>query len=221
MNREKFYQGIIIFMLICFMIFFIKSYNNFTELSAINDELINLVDNQKTDYEKIIEQWKQSYEDLQSSYGDLLVEKRSLELERKQVNIPVYDFTEEEVYLIAQCVEAEAGYYEGHKLSQQYVTQVIINRLHSGQFPNSVEEVIYQKVNGVPQFSVAYNGMMDREVEQKTLSNVYSAIVHGTDLPEYVLYFYNVSVTENWVNTLNTYVIESGTVFAYRSKEVY
>ena len=222
MNREKFYQGIIIFMLICFMIFFIKSYNNFTELSAINDELINLVDNQKTDYEKIIEQWKQSYEDLQSSYGDLLVEKRSLELERKQVNIPVYDFTEEEVYLIAQCVEAEAGYYEGHELSQQYVTQVILNRLHSGQFPNAVEEVIYQKTNGCPQFSVAYNGMMDdREVEPETLANVYSVLVHGTDLPEYVLYFYSASVTENWVNTLNTYTTESGTVFAYESKEVY
>ena len=128
----------------------------------------------------------------------------------------------DELEYLAACVEAEAGYYEGHELSQQYITQVILNRLHSGQFPNSVEEVIYQKTNGCPQFSVAYNGMMDdREVEPETLANVYSVLVHGTDLPEYVLYFYSASVTENWVNTLNTYTTESGTVFAYESKEVY
>lgn len=222
MKREKIYQGIILFMLIGFLLFFIKTDEIINESSATNDELISLVDQQREDNEEIISQWENSYEELQCEYGALLVEKHQIELNQKQVEIPVYDFTEAEVYLIAQCVEAEAGYYEGHELSQQYVTQVILNRLHSGQFPNSVEEVIYQKTDGCPQFSVAYNGMMDdREVEPETLANVYSVLVHGTDLPEYVLYFYSASVTENWVNTLNTYTTESGTVFAYESKEVY
>ena len=71
-------------------------------------------------------------------------------------------------------------------------------------------------MNGVPQFSVAFNGMMDdREVTPETLANVYEVIVHGTDLPDYVLYFYSASVKENWVNNLNTYTTLEGTVFAY------
>lgn len=218
MKRERVYQGVTIFMLIGFILFVINSNNKYMELVEVNNELTDLIDRQREDNEEIVSQWESSYEELQIDYGKLLVEKEQLE----QVELPVYDFTESEVYLIAQCVEAEAGYYEGHELSQQYITQVILNRLHSGQFPNSVEEVIYQKTNGCPQFSVAYNGMMDdREVEPETLANVYSVLVHGTDLPEYVLYFYSASVTENWVNTLNTYTTESGTVFAYESKEVY
>ena len=188
----------------------------------VNESYESLIDKQKEDSGKIISNWENSYGDLQSKYGQLIIENEKLKDQLKEVELPTYDFTEAEVYLIAQCVEAEAGYYEGHELSQQYVTQVILNRLHSGQFPNAVEEVIYQKTDGCPQFSVAYNGMMDdREVQPETLANVYSVLVHGTDLPEYVLYFYSASVTENWVNTLNTYTTESGTVFAYESKEVY
>ena len=92
-----------------------------------------------------------------------------------------------------------------------------MNRLHSSQFPNSVEGVIYQKSGSVPQFSVAYNGMINREVESETLANVYSVLVHGTDLPEYILYFHSDGVS----SSLNTYAVESGTVFAYRDKEDY
>ena len=182
-------------------------------------DMEELLDRQRNEQDALITTLEESYGELQNSYIELVDKNERLEsrLQEKRCK-----YTEDEVYLLAQCVEAEAGYYEGHELSQQYVTQVILNRLHSGQFPNAVEEVIYQKTNGCPQFSVAYNGMMDdREVEPETLANVYSVLVHGTDLPEYVLYFYSASVTENWVNTLNTYTTESGTVFAYESKEVY
>lgn len=63
--------------------------------------------------------------------------------------------------------------------------------------------------------------MDDRVVEPETLANVYKVIVHGTDLPEYVCYFYSDSVTENWVNKLPVYDTVDGTVFAYESKEDY
>lgn len=50
---------------------------------------------------------------------------------------------------------------------------------------------------------------------------MYKVIVHGTDLPEYVCYFYSDSVTENWVNKLPVYDTVDGTVFAYENKEDY
>ena len=132
----------------------------------------------------------------------------------------MYEYTEEEIYLLAQCVEAEAGYYQGHETSQQYITQVILNRVESSEFPNSIEEVIYQKVNDTPQFSVAYNGMIDREVQVETLAKVYYVLLHGTDLPDYVLYFYSDKVNNNWVNSLEVYAKLQGTVFAYSGGDV-
>ena len=112
---------------------------------------------------------------------------------------------------------ARAG--ENHFESQKYITQVILNRLHSDEFPNTIDGVIYQKTaRGVPQFSVAYDGSMNREVRAETLANVYSVLLHGTNLPEYVLYFYSTEVKNNWVNTLPTYDTVEGTVFAYEEE---
>ena len=216
--KERVYQGVILVLLVLFIVFFNKTHNNYMDLLEVNDELTALIDRQRSNNEEVVNLWKESYEELQVDYGKLLKENDELQ----KVEVADYYFTEAEVYLIAQVVEAEAGYYEGHELSQQYVCQVILNRLHSGKFPSSVEEVIYEKNNGCPQFSVAYNGMMDdRVVEPETLANVYKVIVHGTDLPEYVCYFYSDSVTENWVNKLPVYDTVDGTVFAYENKEGY
>lgn len=214
--KERVYQGIILVLLVLFLVFFNKTHNNYMDLLEVNDELTALIDKQRSNNEEVVNLWKESYEELQVDYGKLLKENDELQ----KVEVADYYFTEAEVYLIAQVVEAEAGYYEGHELSQQYVCQVILNRLHSSEFPNNVEEIIYQKVCGIPQFSVAYNGMIDdREVEPETLANVYHVICHGTNLPEYVQYFYSASVEENWVNTLEIYDTVEGTVFAYEQEE--
>lgn len=214
--KERIYQGVIVALLLTLLVFVVKSNKNYMDLLEVNESQQTLIEQQREDYQVVIDDWTKSYEDLQTEYGKLLVENDQLNKKLNEVVLPVYDYTEAEIYLIAQCVQAEAGNYEDHYLSQQYVCQVILNRLHNSQFPNYVEEVIYQKTDGIPQFSVAYNGAIDEvEVEPETLTNVYSVIVNGTDLPEYVMYFYSASVKENWVNTLQTYTTVQGTVFAY------
>lgn len=212
--KRHFYQGVIVVLLCFFIFFFTESHQNYMDLLECNDDLVSLVDEQRNHCDILVATWEDRYEKLLSYYGKLLIEKDKLERQE----LATYYFTEEEVYLIAQCVEAEMGMYEQ---SQKWGTKVILNRLHSNKFPDSVEEVIYQKVNGVPQFSVAYNGTIDREVQPETLANVYSVIVHGSDLPEYVCYFYSAKVVENWVNELPVYDTVDGTVFAYKDKEDY
>lgn len=213
-RRETIYQGGIIVLLILFIIFVVCSHKNYMDLLEVNKSYESLIDKQREDKDEIVKKWEDSYDDLQTQYGQLLVENEKLKDQVEETELPTYDFTEAEVYLIAQCAEAEAG--EKNYQAQQYIVQVILNRIHSGEFPKTADEVIYQKVSGVPQFSVAFNGMMDdREVTPETLANVYGVIVHGTDLPEYVCYFYSASVKENWVNSLNTYTTVEGTVFAY------
>ena len=180
-------------------------------------DMEELLNRQRNEQDALITTLEESYGELQNSYIELVDKNERLEsgLQEKRCK-----YTEDEVYLLAQCVEAEAGY---NPESQKYVTQVILNRVNSSRYPDTIREVIYQKTGrGVAQFSVAYNGSMEgREVKSKTLANVYNVLLFGTHLPEYVQYFYSVKVTNNWVNTLNTHTTVGGTVFAYASKEVF
>lgn len=156
------------------------------------------------EYEKIEEEIIEEVEEVEEETHNILT-------------LPEYGFTEEEIYMLAQCVEAEAGNSANAPESQKYVTQVILNRLHSSSYPDTLREVIYQKNGKTPQFSVAYNGMMEKLVPQpETFNNVYHVIVHGTDMPDYVYFFYADYVSNNWVNSLNVWDTIDGTVFAYK-----
>lgn len=208
-SNEGIYQGIIVLILVLFSLFFIISHNNFKDIVAVTDEQSKMLQVQRDKYETIIKDIDKK-EEVTPTPEEKPEEKTYMEVE-----IPVYEYTKEEVYLLAQCVEAEAGV--NNLESQKYVTQVILNRVHSTQFPDTIKEVIYQKSGKSSQFSVAYNGAMEREVKPQTLVTVYSVIVHGTDLPDYVLFFYADYLEEdNWVKNLNTYLECEGTVFAYK-----
>lgn len=172
-----------------------------------------------TEREEVTSLWEKNYNELKSQYETLMAENKELTLKSKKSEYSKSEFTEDEIYMLAQCVEAEAGI--GNEKSQRYVTQVILNRLHSDRYPNTLKKVIYQKTAGnIPQFSVAYDGSMEGiVVKEETLENVRDVLKNGTDLPKYVFFFYSDTVTNNWVNTLNTYKVVDGTVFAYSSKE--
>lgn len=207
--------------LVMFIVYAYISSSNYETLLEVCDTKSNTIEKQKTHYEETISKLEDRCEDLTSKYFNSVEENSNLKSRLRRVKLPTYKYSEDEVYLLAQCVEAEAGYYDGHATSQRFIAQVILNRVHSGKFPNSIREVIYQKDDGIPQFSVAYDGAINREVRDDTLANVYSVLVHGTSLPEYVCYFYSASVKENWVNTLPIYDTVEGTVFAYEGKEDY
>lgn len=62
----------------------------------------------------------------------------------------------DEMEMIAQLVMAEAGNQD--LAGKRYVVDVVLNRVDSDDFPNTVEEVIFQK----NQFSVIENGAFDK-----------------------------------------------------------
>ena len=69
---------------------------------------------------------------------------------------PEFSLTDEEINLIAliTMAEAEGESEEGKRL----VIDTILNRVDHNRFPNTVEEVIYQK----SQFTCVWNGRIDR-----------------------------------------------------------
>ena len=63
-----------------------------------------------------------------------------------------------EIELLAQVIEAEAGNQD--ELGKRYVADVILNRVDSALFPDTIEEVIYQA--GPTQFSCMNDGNFNK-----------------------------------------------------------
>lgn len=122
-------------------------------------------------------------------------------------NIPAGD---DMVHLLARLVNGEARGepYEG----QVAVAAVILNRVKSPKFPNTIASVIYQK----SQFSCVTDGQFNEPIEEN--STVYKAAqeaMNGSDPTNGALYFYNPSKTKSkWLFSLPTTMTIGKHVFA-------
>ncbi len=102
------------------------------------------------------------------------------------------------VKLLARLINGEARGepYEG----QVAVGAVIMNRVKSAKFPNTIAGVIYQK----GQFSCVTDGQLNAAIEEN--STVYKAAqdaMNGSDPTNGALYFYNPSKTKSkWLFSL-------------------
>ncbi|MDO4283477.1 MAG: cell wall hydrolase [Clostridia bacterium] len=114
-----------------------------------------------------------------------------------KTNVPVGD---DMVDLLARLVNGEARGepYEG----QVAVAAVILNRVKSPKFPNTIAAVIYQK----SQFSCVTDGQFDVPIDEN--STVYKAAeeaMNGADPTNGALYFYNPAKTSSkWLYSLPT-----------------
>ena len=91
-----------------------------------------------------------------------------------------------EVEMLAKLIQSEAGNqsYTGRVL----VADVVINRMESSDFPNTIEEVINQK----NQFSVVKNGMFEKAGKNLNEENIKIATQELATMKRYndgVLYF--------------------------------
>lgn len=124
----------------------------------------------------------------------------------------VYHLSEEELGVLQRIVEAEAGNEdEDGKL---LVANVVLNRVNSDKFPDTVSEVVFQREKGVSQFSPVYNGSYYRvTVSEETVNAVKRALM-GEDISQGALYFaarkYADSGKMRWFDTKLTYLFVYG-----------
>ena len=99
----------------------------------------------------------------------------------------VYNLSEEDYKVLLRIVEAEAGGedIEGRML----VASVVLNRVESDDFPDTVKEVVFQKENGTAQFSPAYSGRYDRVTVSEATIEAVERVLNGEDLSCGALYF--------------------------------
>lgn len=123
-----------------------------------------------------------------------------------------YRLSQEDYEALLRIVEAEAGGEdeEGRLL----VANVVLNRVNSEDFPDSVTEVVMQRDKGVSQFSPVSNGRYwTVEVSEKTISAVERAL-EGEDISEGALYFaarkYADSGRMRWFDENLTFLFQHG-----------
>lgn len=113
----------------------------------------------------------------------------------QQLTIPSITLTNAEKDLLARLVEAEAvGEPYAGKVA---VATVVLNRVNSELFPNSVTKVIYQ----AGQFTPVSNGQINKPAGSESIRAVNEAIAfHGQGNGS--LYFYNPAKTSNqWLRS--------------------
>lgn len=116
-----------------------------------------------------------------ASSGQRIVDYVVLEKECK------YDLSDEDYEALLKIVQAEAGNEDEE--GKMMVAGVILNRVSSSKFPETVTEVVTQKENGVYQFSPVANGTYkNAKVSEETIEAV-SRVLAGEDLSEGALYF--------------------------------
>lgn len=98
-----------------------------------------------------------------------------------------WDLPEEEIAVLERIVEAEA---EGEDTEGKIlVANVVLNRVRDEDFPDTVKEVVFQKVNGVTQFSPVSGGRYERVTISEDSVEAVERALNGEDLSEGALYF--------------------------------
>ena len=128
-------------------------------------------------------------------------------VEEEETDILNLEYNDYNVLL--KIVEAEAG---GENLTGKImVANVILNRVNSDRFPNTVTEVVYQK----SQFSPTIDGRIDTvSISQETLTAVERAL-SGEDHSNGALYFRSVHCNSTWFDNRLTRVAEHGNHIFY------
>lgn len=134
----------------------------------------------------------------------------------KEVSYMEYD--EATLELLARLCESESG-IESYQC-KVYVASVVLNRCLSEYHPDTIEEVIWERVDEIPQFSVTikHNGtcMLESvEPSEDSFKAAQYVLEHGPQLPEGVTVFYSNTCKDDWVTTRETYTTLDHTIFAY------
>ena len=98
-------------------------------------------------YETVLsERLKEEAEPLQETLDQIDVTAKAESFPAKRI----YDISDQEFNILTRIVEAEAT--DKDMKSKILVANVVLNRWKSSQFPDTIEEVVFQRENGAVQF---------------------------------------------------------------------
>lgn len=141
-----------------------------------------------------------------TSSGQRVVDCSELQRDSK------YRLEQEELEVLLRIVEAEAGCEDEE--GKLLVANVVLNRLNSDKFPDSITEIVFQRENGVTQFSPVADGSYYKvTISEETVDAVGRALA-GEDISRGALYFaarkYADSDSMRWFDEKTTLLFRHG-----------
>lgn len=121
-------------------------------------------------------------------------------------DVPVKTVDEDELYMLSHLMFAEGGCdYYPDELSY-YIGSVVLNRIASEDFPDTMEEVIFQK----GQYECTWLGTYYNDPPEKCIEMAQTLLQNGSMLPA------NVVFQAEFTQGSGTYVKIANTYFCYR-----
>jgi LysM repeat protein len=108
------------------------------------------------------------------------------------------------------CAEAQGESYQ----AKVAIGAVVMNRIKSGLFSDTVKGVIYQQINGYYQFTPVVNGWIDKPADEDSLKAAKEAL-NGSDPTNGALWYYDDSCTNAFMLAKKVAVKIDHMVFAY------
>lgn len=158
-------------------------------------------------YQKTIEMQETRIKELEE---DVLLYQK-LAKTQPRVVVAKKHFVWDDLYLLARLVESEAGNQDFE--TKMKVASVVMNRVGSPNYPDTIKDVIYQS----GQFSVTFgpNPMIDWKVPSvQDFEVAHHAIMNGSSLPHYVLYFFNSDLDNEFTRSVSQYCVSGNLTFA-------
>ena len=124
----------------------------------------------------------------------------------------VTSYTPGEIDLLSRLITAEA---QGESYEAKVaVGAVVINRVKSSSWPDTVSGVIYQNINGYYQFSPVANGYINKPADTDSIRAA-KAAMNGADPTNGAMFYYDTSTTNTWILAKPVSVRIDNMVFAY------
>lgn len=129
----------------------------------------------------------------------------------------IYVINAEDYDALLRIVEAEASGED--EIGRLLVANVVLNRVRSAAFPNTVSEVVYQRKNGKAQFSPVHTGKIARVTVSDATRAAVARALTGEDVSEGALYFVNPTLAD--AGNLKWFREHLTLLFAYHGHEFY
>lgn len=121
-------------------------------------------------------------------------------------------YTDSDIDLLARLIYAEAQ-SEPYK-AQVAVGAVVVNRVQSSAWPNTVRDVIYQRVNGYYQFTPVLNGWINKPASAQARQAAIDAL-KGYDPTNGAQFYFDDSTTNTWLWSKPVALRVDNMVFSY------
>jgi len=140
--------------------------------------------------------------------GQTIITDKQEKTNKQEIPEIKVGYSEYEIDLLARLVRAEAQSepYQG-KIA---VACVVLNRVDSPSFPNTIREVIYEK----GQFQPVRNGEINQPADEESIKAVHEALKEYRNMAAGSLYFYNPAIATNrWLDSRATTLVIGQHVF--------